>query len=46
MVMTRFITIRGKDNGGGAAVTIAGHHVRHYLFGIILLPSPPQSGCS
>jgi hypothetical protein len=35
--ITRFITIRGKDTGGGAAITIAGHHVHHYLFGIILL---------
>jgi hypothetical protein len=34
--ITRFITIRGKSSGN-AAITIAGHHVHHYLFGIILL---------
>jgi hypothetical protein len=36
-VITRLITTRGKDSGKGAAITIAGHHVHHYLFGIILL---------
>jgi hypothetical protein len=36
-LVTRFITIRGKDSGKGAAFSIAGHHVHHYLFGIILL---------
>jgi hypothetical protein len=35
--ITRFITIRGKDSGKGAAITIAGHHIHHYLMGIILL---------
>ena len=36
-LITRFITTRGKDTGKGAAITIAGHHVHHYLFGIVLL---------
>ena len=36
-LITRFITIHGKDSGKGAAISIAGHHVHHYLFGIILL---------
>ncbi len=36
-LITRFITVHGKDSGKGAAITIAGHHVHHYLFGIILL---------
>lgn len=36
-VITRAITIHGKDSGRGAAITIAGHHVHHYLFGIILM---------
>ena len=35
-LITRFITIRGKSSGD-AAITIAGHHVHHYLFGIVLL---------
>ncbi|MGI8880408.1 MAG: hypothetical protein ACR2KJ_07870 [Jatrophihabitans sp.] len=35
--ITRAITVHGKDSGGGAAISIAGHHVHHYLFGIILL---------
>jgi hypothetical protein len=35
--ITRLITIHGKDSGKGAAINIAGHHVHHYLFGIILL---------
>ena len=35
--ITRLITTHGKDTGKGAAITIAGHHVHHYLFGIILL---------
>lgn len=36
-LITRLITIHGKDSGGGAAITIAGHHVHHYIFGMILL---------
>ena len=36
-VITRLITTHGKDSGKGAAITIAGHHVHHYLFGIIIL---------
>lgn len=36
-LITRFITIRGKDSGKGAALSIDGHHIHHYLFGIILL---------
>ncbi|WP_375490927.1 hypothetical protein [uncultured Jatrophihabitans sp.] len=35
--VTRLITIHGKDSGKGAAISIAGHHVHHYLFGLILL---------
>ena len=35
--ITRLITTHGKDSGQGAAIDIAGHHVHHYLFGIILL---------
>jgi hypothetical protein len=35
--ITRLITTHGKDSGQGAAIVIAGHHVHHYLFGIILL---------
>ena len=35
-LITRFITIRGRGSGE-AAIVIAGHHVHHYLFGIILL---------
>jgi hypothetical protein len=35
--ITRLITTHGKDSGKGAAILIAGHHVHHYLFGIILL---------
>jgi hypothetical protein len=35
--ITRLITIHGRDSGKGAAISIAGHHVHHYLFGIILL---------
>jgi hypothetical protein len=36
-IITRLITTHGKDSGQGAAINIAGHHVHHYLFGIILL---------
>ncbi|SHH44667.1 hypothetical protein SAMN05443575_3885 [Jatrophihabitans endophyticus] len=36
-LVTRAITIHGKDSSQGAAITIAGHHVHHYIFGMILL---------
>jgi hypothetical protein len=35
-VITRAITIHGRATGS-AVVTIAGHHIHHYLFGIILI---------
>ena len=36
-VITRAITIHGKGSSTGAAITIAGHHIHHYLLGLILL---------
>jgi hypothetical protein len=36
-VITRSITIHGRNSGRGAAITIAGHHVHHYIFGIAIL---------
>jgi hypothetical protein len=36
-LITRGITLHGKDSGKGAAIMIAGHHIHHYLMGIILL---------
>ena len=35
--ITRLITAHGRGSGSGAAINIAGHHVHHYLLGIILL---------
>jgi hypothetical protein len=35
--ITRLITTHGKDDGKGASFSIAGHHIHHYLIGIILL---------
>jgi hypothetical protein len=36
-VITRLITIHGKGSSTSAAITIAGHHIHHYLLGLILL---------
>ena len=36
-VITRAITIHGKGSSTSAAITIAGHHIHHYLLGLILL---------
>ena len=36
-VITRAITIHGKSSSTGAAITVAGHHIHHYLLGLILL---------
>lgn len=37
-LITRAITIHGKGSSdGAAAITIAGHHIHHYLLGLILL---------
>jgi hypothetical protein len=36
-VVTRLITHHGRGTGTSAAIVIAGHHIHHYLIGLILL---------
>ena len=35
--ITRLITHHGRGSGTSAAILIAGHHIHHYLMGIILM---------
>jgi hypothetical protein len=36
-IVTRVITHHGRGTGSSGAILIAGHHIHHYLLGIILL---------